>query len=112
MEKVAKTQHVSNTARQRTDELKEFVRSEVKAQLQNQLSSLVWNAGELGDLRRRFPKPQGYTSSFFELRGIGPLTICLHPCGNASSKDGKAAVFLYGPAGFLVKAGLSFNSGW
>ena len=116
MEKVATTQHVSNTARQRTDEMKEFVRSEVKAQLQkhslSQCSNLVWKAGEIGDLRRRLPKGTYLESPDFELRGIGPCCLRLFPNGGRRSKDGFGSVYFTAPPDVLLKVKIHVNSGW
>jgi hypothetical protein len=115
IEKVAKTQHVTNTGRQRTDELKEFIRNEVKTRLEMQsqsyFSTMVWKPGKLNILRQRFPRGQHFTSPVFELRGLSPLRLHIYPSGSQDSPEGKAAVFLHGPPHVPVKAKISLNSG-
>mmetsp|Transcript_93682 Transcript_93682/g.200993 ORF Transcript_93682/g.200993 Transcript_93682/m.200993 type:complete len:379 (-) Transcript_93682:119-1255(-) len=110
LQKVAKTQHVSTTARQRTDELKEFIKDEVSKQLQNQGSKVLWNAGDRAQLWSSYPQGQQLSSPRFYLEGFGPFFVSMYPCGRRNTADGSAALFLNGPEGVQVRAKISIDT--
>lgn len=90
----AKTEHVTRTMKQRTDELKAEV-AETKALIRaSTCTKASWRVPNMGSVRRNFPKGQGIQSAEFMLGGMHGFSLWFYPNGHQTAPAGKCSLFI------------------
>jgi hypothetical protein len=87
---LAKTQHVTNVAKQRTEELQRDMRSLA-------FKKMRWKLDNVAQLLADYPRGQCKRSQSFGLDGIAGLHIIFYPNGKSASLAGKCSVFVSRP---------------